>query len=100
MTVPELSILTQEQFNLCSDLILPREELCEKIIAIEYKKDFILLGMPSLSVNKPNDKRYHREKYIYSVSILVKKEDYTGLVAKQNLYKEIIRKLAYYFKFL
>lgn len=56
--------------------------------------------MPSLSTNKPQDKIYHREKYIYSVSILVKKEDFVVMVAKQNLYKEIIRKLAYYFKFL
>lgn len=60
MTVPEQSVLTAEQFNLCSDLILPREELCEKIIAIEYKKEYILLGMPSLSTNKPHDKIYHR----------------------------------------
>jgi len=32
--IPKDTVLTQEQFNLYSDLILPREELCDRILAI------------------------------------------------------------------
>lgn len=36
-SVPPDTVLTKEQFTLYSDLILPREELCDRILAIEFK---------------------------------------------------------------
>lgn len=35
--VPEDSALTEVQFKLYSDLILPRDEICDRILAIEFK---------------------------------------------------------------
>jgi hypothetical protein len=33
-SVPQVTVLTKEQFNLCSDLILPREEMCDRLLAL------------------------------------------------------------------
>lgn len=54
---------------------------------------------PLLSKNKEWDKTYKREKYIYSISILVSKTAYLNKVT-QPLYKEIVSKIAQFFKFI
>jgi hypothetical protein len=52
-----------------------------------------------LSKNKNNELIYKREKFIYSVSILVKKSDYLDKV-KQPLYKHIVAKVAHFLKII
>ena len=32
--IPRVTILSNEQFNLCSDIILPREEWCSKLLSL------------------------------------------------------------------
>lgn len=98
-SVPTDTVLTKEQFALYSDLILPREELCDRILAIEFKDDYFLVVKPLLSKNKNNEEIYKREKYIYSVSILVNKSDYLDQV-KQPLYKHIVTKVAHFLKII
>lgn len=52
---------------------------------------------PLLSKNQEHDKTYKREKYIYSISVLVAKADYLDKM-KQPLYKETVSKIAHFFK--
>jgi hypothetical protein len=78
---------------------LPREELCDRILAIEFKEDYFLVVNPLLSQNKEFDKTYKREKYIYSLSILVDKSDYLEKV-KQPLYKQLVSKIAKFVKII
>lgn len=53
--------------------------------------------MPQISINTEKDKTYKRAKYIYSLNIIVEKGLY---IAAQELYKEIARKLAFFFRAL
>ena len=58
--------------------------------------EYYIIGIPLLSIN---EEKYKRVKYLYAVSILVYREYYWD----QNLhgvYKEIVGKLAQFFKFV
>jgi hypothetical protein len=58
-----------------------------------------LVVNPLLSQNKDYDKTYKREKYIYSLSILVDKSEYLNKV-KQPIYKQLVSKIAKFVKII
>ena len=80
-------------------MILPREELCNRTLAIEFREDYFLVVRPLLSINCETDTTYTREKYIYSLALVVDKEEYLQS-KKQPLYKQMVCKLAEFFRAL
>ena len=67
------------------------------MLAIEFKSKYFIVGMPLISINTNTDKTYQREKYIYSINIMIQKEVY---FSNLEIYKEIARKLAFFFRAL
>ena len=54
---------------------------------------YFLIVRPLLSANREQDKTYTREKYIFSLTLVVRKEDYLSS-NRQPLYREVVNKLA------
>ena len=96
-SLPEDSPLSPLQFKLYSDLVLPREELCGRTLTIEFMDQYFLVVRPLLSTNRDQDKTYTREKYIYSLSLVVHKEDYLS-AGRPALYRQVVSKLAQFFR--
>lgn len=85
-------------------MILPRDELCGRFLALEFRKDYFLMGIPTLIRNRENDKvlleviqTYFREKYIYSVLMLVRKERFLN---DRDTYLEMVRRVSFFFAVL
>lgn len=80
--------LTPEQFKLYSGLIQPREELCDRVLAVEFLDEYYLVACPQVSKSREWDEKitYDRANFIYSASILVAKADFLQK-GQQALYK-------------
>lgn len=97
--VQKQNYITETQFTIYSELILFREELCDRLLVSEFMDNYYLVGMPSLSLNTQDKSVYDRAKYLYAVSVLVYRELYWD-EALHEVYKDIVGKLAHFFKFV
>ncbi|KAL4446982.1 hypothetical protein ABPG74_014954 [Tetrahymena malaccensis] len=84
----------KKDFDQIQDFVIPKDELCGKLIITEFRQHYYVLGLPILLRNKEKEKIYSREKYIFNICIMVRKEQY---LSRKFWYQEITRKLAFFF---
>lgn len=73
--------------------------MCGHFLVSEFMDKYYVIGIPSLSHNTQDRNVYERAKYLYAVSVLVQKDYYNNQCGRE-VYKEIVGKLAHFFKFL
>lgn len=72
------------------NLLVPKDDLCGKVIVFDYNENYQVVSLAVLLRPDKNQKIYLREKYIFSVALVVH-----NLNANLNAYKKAIRKLAF-----
>jgi len=80
-----LNYLKEDQFNAHSDVLIPRPEICGKVVTIQIDQDYIV-GLPVIIVND----KYERQKIEFNIAVIVAENQ----LPWRSVYENIVRKLA------
>ncbi|CAG9333103.1 unnamed protein product [Blepharisma stoltei] len=78
--------LSKDTFDSLSDILIPRPELCGKVISVQVVGDEYIIGQPVIIVND----KYERQKIEFNFAVIIPAEEYSRF----SLYENMIRKLA------
>lgn len=84
-------LITPADFENLSDYVIPKDELCSKLLTVDFKQYYVI-SMAILLRHDKSSKIYLREKYIFSVALVIEKTAYYPKVIS-----EALRKLAFAF---
>ena len=87
-----LDYLSEPQFKAVCDILIPRSELCGKVISVQLPSSDYIVGMPVIIVND----KYERQKIEFNFALCVGAEEYEYL----HVYEGIVRKMALYLTLL
>ncbi|KAI5785901.1 nitrogen permease regulator 2-domain-containing protein [Geopyxis carbonaria] len=77
-------------FESISEYIIPKQQLCERLVTLSTPSGYRLLGYPVCLF----DRRYERNEYIFNFAIVLSR------TSEFSVYKSVVRKLAKLFKAL
>jgi len=80
--------LSEPQFKSVCDVLIPRQELCGKVISVQLPSSDYLIGMPVVIVSD----KYERQKIEFNLAFCVPMEEYEYL----HVYEGMARKMAMY----
>jgi hypothetical protein len=80
--------LSEPQFKSVCDILIPRQELCGKVISVQLPSSDYLVGMPVVIVSD----KYERQKIEFNLALCIPMEEYEYL----HVYEGIARKMAMY----
>ena len=84
-------MVTPADFENLSDYVITKDELCSKLITVDFK-EYLVISMAILLRHDMSSKIYRREKYIFGVALIFEKTAYSPKVIS-----EAVRKLAFVF---
>lgn len=87
-----LDYLSEPQFKSVCDILIPRPELCGKVISVQLPSSDYIIGMPVVIVND----KYERQKIEFNFALCVSSEEYEYL----HVYEGVVRKMAIYLTLL
>ena len=79
-------------FNNFAEILIPRPELCGKVITVQISPTEYIIGMPITIVNT----KYERHKVEFNLALVIEKEEYENI----RVYENIVRKMAMYLSLL
>ena len=80
--------LSEPQFKSVCDILIPRQQLCGKVITVQLPSSDYIVGMPVVIVSD----KYERQKIEFNLGLCIAMEEYEYL----HVYEGIARKMAMY----
>lgn len=78
--------LCKDTFDSLSDILIPRPELCGKVISVQVLGEEYIIGQPVIIVND----KYERQKIEFNFAVMIPAEE----LSRFTIYENLIRKVA------